>query len=289
MQTSISQILAKTGETVKSRIGGLLGIWGIYFAAQIVLFIVLGLVIGGSIMAVMGGVGAGGLGGEGAAAGLGAGMILIIILAYLVVLLIAVAQSSSLIAFASPLQKLSLGDALNAGFRSALPMLGVMVLLIIVYFVGALVLGLVLGLIGAVSTTLAGLIGILLIPAGIYLMCRICTINAVVAVEGVTNPITAIQRGWAQTNSNVLPIFAVLVIFVVALVVVGGLLFMPMISSIMSASMSGAPPSFAGMGMTMVMFFLFSIVMTVVSSALFAVIHAEVSGASPAKTTDVFS
>lgn len=287
MQTSVSQILAKTGETVKSRIGGLLGIWGIYFAAQIVLFVVLGLVIGGSIMAAMGGLGAGGLDGSGAA-GFGAGMILMMILAYVLILLIMAAQSSSLIAFASPLQKLSLGDALNTGIRSALPMLGVMVLLIIVYFVGALVLGLVLGLIGAVSTTLSGLIGILLIPVGIYLMCRICTINAVVAVEGVTNPITAIKRGWAQTNSNVLPIFVVLVIFVVALAVVGGLLVVPMFSSMMSASMMGEAPSFAGMGMTMVLLFLFSIVMTVVSSALFAVIHAEVSGSSPTTTSEVF-
>jgi hypothetical protein len=287
MQTSVSQILAKTGETIKSRFGGLLGIWGIYFAAQIVLFIVMGVVIGASTFGALASIGAG-MDGQSAWSGFGGGMILMIILAYAAFLLIAVAQSSSLIAFASPLQKLSLGDALNAGLRSALPMLGVMVLLLIVYFVGALVLGLVLGLIGAISTTLAGLIGILLIPAGVYLMCRICTINAVVAVDGVGNSLTAIQRGWAQTRSNVLAIFGVLVIFVIALAVVGGLLIVPVFSSMMSASMMGEAPSFAGMGMTMVLLFLFSIVMTVVSAALFAVIHAEVSDSSASKTSEVF-
>jgi hypothetical protein len=288
MQTSVSQILAKTGETVKSRIGGLLGIWGIYFVVQIVLGILLFVVIGASVFGALAMAGSGGMDSAGAGMGFGVGTIVMIFLAYMAILLIAVAQSSSLIAFASPLQKLSLGDALNTGFRSALPMLGVMVLLIIVYFVGALVVGLILGLIGAISTTLSGLIGLLLIPVGIYLMCRICTINAVVAVDGVTNPINAIKRGWAQTNSNVLPIFVVLVIFVVALAVVGGLLIVPMFSSMMSASMMGEAPSFAGMGMTMVLLFLFSIVMTVVSSALFAVIHAEISDASPTKTSEVF-
>ena len=180
MQTSVSQILAKTGETVKSRFGGLLGILGVYFAAQIVLLIVLGVVVGGSMFGAMASIGAGAPG-ESVWAGFGVGMFVMILLAYLLILLVAAAQSSSLIAFASPLQRLSFGDALNAGFRSALPMLGVMVLLLIVYFVCALVLGLVIGLIGAISTTLAGLLGILLIPVGIYVMCRICTINAVVA------------------------------------------------------------------------------------------------------------
>lgn len=286
MQTSIGQILGKTGEVVKSRIGGLLGIWGIYFAAQIVLFIVVGMVVGASLFGAMAGAGSDP---SAMGAGLGAGMIVIIILVYLVILLVAVAQSSSLIAFASPLQRLSLGDALNVGFRSALPMLGVMVLLLIVYFVAALIIGIVMGVLGSASSMLSGLIAILLIPAVIYVMCRICTINAVVAVEGVTNPINAITHGWAQTRSNVLSIFGVMVIFAVALVVIGGLLFMPIFSSMMSATMSGAPPSFAGMGLSLVGFFLFSIVMTVVSAALFSVIHAEVSGASPAATSEVFT
>jgi hypothetical protein len=288
MQTSVSQILAKTGETVKNRIGGLLGIWGIYFAAQIVLFIVLGVVIGGSLMAAMGGVGAGGLGGEGAAAGLGAGAILLFILAYLVILLIAAAQSSSMIAFASPLQKLSLGDALNAGIRSALPMLGVMVLLLIAYFICALVVGLVGGILASVLGSAAGVLVLLLLPAVLYVACRLCTINGVVAVDGVTNPITAIQRGWAQTRSNALAIFGSIAIFALAALIVGGGLFYSYFTSMMSAAALGQPPSFAGMGLTMVGFLIFSVVMAVIGQALFAVIHAEVSDASPAATSEVF-
>jgi hypothetical protein len=288
MQTSISQILAKTGETVKSRFGGLLGIWGIYFAAQIVLFVVLGVVIGGSIMAVMGGVGAGGLGGEGAAAGLGAGAILMFILAYLAILLIAAAQSSSLIAFASPLQKLSLGDALNAGFRSALPMLGVMVLLLIAYFICALVIGLVGGILASVVGSAVGVLVILLIPALLYLACRLCTINGVVAVDGVTNPITAIQRGWAQTRSNALSIFGAIAIFAIGAIVIGGLMLIPYFNMI-SAAATGELPGVGSAVLTFIGFFGAMIILTVVSSALFAVIHAEVSDASPAKTTDVFS
>jgi hypothetical protein len=288
MQTSVSKILAKTGETVKSRFGGLLGIWGIYFAAQIVLFIVLGVAIGASAFGAVAAAGADGLDGESAGLGLGAGMILMLILAYLAIIAIALAQTGSLIAFASPLQRISLGDALNVGFRSVLPLLGVFVLMLIAYFVAAIIVGLVLGIVGAISTTLAGLLGILLIPLLIYVMCRICTVYGVVAVDGVRNPLTAIQRGWAQTGSNVWAILGVIVIFFVAVLIVGGLLFMPMVTSMMSATMSGEPPSFAGMGLTMVGFLVFTVVLTIVSSALFAVIHAEVSDASPIATSEVF-
>ena len=291
MQTSVSQILSKTGEVVKTRFGGLLGLFGIYVAAQIVLAIVLSLVAGASMFGAMAAMGAGGAGADpaGLGMGLGAGMILMLILLYLVFILIAMAQTGSLIAFASPLQRLSLGDALNAGFRSALPLLGVFVLLMIVYIVCAFIVGLVLGVIGSISTTLSGLLGILMIPVLIYAACRICTIYGVVAVDGVRNPVTAIQRGWAQTASNVLPILGVTVIFLVAAAVVGGLLFMPMFSSIMGASMTGAPPSFTGMGLSMIGFLIFWVVATIVSSALYAVIHAEVSDSSASKATEVFS
>lgn len=287
MQTSVSQILAKTGETVKNRIGGLIGIWGIYFAAQIVLFIVLGLVIGGSMMAVMGGIGAGGLGGDGMAAGLGGGAILMFILAYLAILLIAAAQSSSMIAFASPLQKLSLGDALNAGFRSALPMLGVMVLLLIAYFLCALVIGLVGGILASVLGSAVGVLAILLIPALLYVACRLCTINGVVAVDGVTNPITAIQRGWAQTRSNTLAIFGAIVIFAIGAIVIGGLMLIPYFAMITAAT-SGEMPGVGSMLLTFVGLFGAMIVLTVIGQALFAVVHAEVSDASPTATSKVF-
>jgi hypothetical protein len=287
MQTSVSQILAKTGETVKNRIGGLLGIWGIYFAAQIVLFIVLGVVIGGSLMAAVGGIGAGGLGGEGAAAGFGAGAILMFILAYLAILLIAAAQSSSMIAFASPLQKLTLGDALNAGFRSALPMLGVMVLLLIAYFICALVIGLVGGILASVLGSAAGVLVLLLIPGLLYLVCRLSTINGVVAVDGVTNPITAIQRGWAQTRSNTLAIFGSIVIFAIGAIVIGGVMLIPYFNMI-GAVTSGEMPGVGSSVLTFIGFFGAMIILTVIGQALFAVIHAEVSDASPTATSEVF-
>lgn len=286
MQTGVSQILGQTAKVLKARAGGLFGLWGVYFAGQILLFVILGVVIGASTFGSLA-AGAGGADPGSAMAGFGAGMILAIIVAYLLILLVALAQSSSLIAYASPLQKLSFGDALNSGVRSALPMLGVAVLMLIAYFVLALVLGLVLGVLGAVSTAVSGLLAILMIPAGIYLMCRICTINAVVAVDGVTNPINAISGGWAQTRGSVWAIIGVMVIFLIALLIVGGLLLWPFIRASVEAGAGGAP-DFSGMGLSMLGFFVFSVAISVVSAALVAAIHAELSDTSMTKA-DVFS
>lgn len=287
MQTSVSRILGKTGEVLRTRFGGLVGLWGVFFAAQIVLFMILAAVIGASTFGALA-AGAGGAAPESGLGGLGAGIIVTIILAYVVILLISLAQSSSLIAYASPLQKLSFGDALNSGVRSALPMVGVALLLLVAYFVVAFLVALVLGLLGSVSSALSGLIAILLIPAGIYAASRICTINAVVAVDRVTNPINAIAAGWTQTRGSVWAILGAMVIFLVALVVVGGLLAWPLISASISAG-AGGVPDLGGLGLTFLGFFLFSIAVSVVSAALIAAIHAEVSSASASKATDVFS
>ncbi len=288
MQTSVSQILAKTGETIRSRFGGLLGLWGAYFAGQIVLFIILGVVIGASTFGAFAAAGSGGMDPSAGLMGLGGGVVLMLILAYLAILLIAAAQSSSMIAYASPLQRPSFGDALNTGIRSALPMLGVMVLLLIAYFICALVVGLVGGLLASVLGSAAAVLVFLLIPALLYLACRLCTINGVVAVDGVTNPITAIQRGWAQTRSNALSIFGAIVIFAIGAVVIGGLLLIPYFNMISGAA-TGEVPGVGSALLTFVGFFGAMVLITITSSALFAVIHAEVSDASPTKASDVFS
>lgn len=280
MQTSVSRIFSKTGETLKTRSGPLFGLWATFFAAQIVLMVGLVAVIGVSTFA--------GASADGSPFGFGGGMILGIIVMYLVILLIAAAQNASLTAMASPLQRISFGDALNAGVRSALPMLGVIVLLLIGYFVCALVAGLVFGVVATLGKPIAVLLGLLLIPAVIYLACRLCVINAVVAVDGVGNPVTAIARGWAMTRGHVSTILGAVLLFLVGTVVLGGLLFYSYFTSMMAAATMGQPPSAGGSLLTILAFFVYSIAVSIVGAALFAVIHGELSDTSATRTTDVF-
>lgn len=279
MQTSISQILGKTGEILVGRVGPLLGLWASYFVAQIVLFVIL--------VAVMGVSAFGSVSGANVPA-LGAGMIVAIVVVYIGYLALAFAQAGSLTAMASPLQRLSFSDAVGAGMRSVAPMLGVMVLLLIGYLAAALVIGILAGVLSMLGSVGPIILMLLLVPAGVYLMCRLCLIYAVIAVDRVGNPIKAISRGWGLTRGNVSTIIGVMLIFLVVTIILGGLLFLPFFNAV-NASATGAVPAFGGMIFSFIGFFLFSIALSIVSAVLFAVIHSELSDTSNVQTSDVFA
>lgn len=278
MTTTVSRIFAETWAILKSRLGPLLGLWGAYFAAQIALFVILGGMMGASMMGAA----------SAGFSGMGGGSIALIFLLYVAYFLLALAQIGSLTAMASPLRQVSFGEALNIGIRSAVPLLGVLVVLMVAYFVCALVVGGVIGLLSSLGSAAPALALILVIPAVLYLMCRLCLIYAVVAVDRVGNPITAVSRTWILTRDNVLPIFGVMVVFVVAMVIVGGLLLAPMISSFGSVA-SGGVPNFGSMGFSFIGLFLMSIAISIASSALFAVIHGQLSDSSAVTSSEVFA
>lgn len=283
MQASVSQVLSKTFEMVKGRFGPLLGLFATYFAILIALILVVVLLTGGAMMGAV----AMGTSGDGSGAGaMGVGVILMLILFYLVYLLVVCAQNASMTAMASPLKQLSFGDAISLGMRSALPLLGVMVLLLIGYFGFAMVFGLIVGIMGNVGSVLAIVV---MLPAIVYLACRLCLVAPVVAVEGVTNPITAITRAWALSANNVLTIFLSLLVLV-AIAIAGGLLvFVPMMGAFASADMSGTPPSMGGMGLTFLLYIAFIVVISIVSAALIATLHSEIAGSDGQQTGEVFA
>lgn len=289
MTTSVGQIYGQTLEIVKSRFGPLVGLWATFVAINIGLFIVFAMVVGVSAFA--------GAAMQPDAAAIGAGAILGAILFYIVYILVYCAQSASMTAMASPLQNLSFGEAFNAGIRSALPMLGLIIILMIAYFVVALIVGLVVGVLSMAGSAVAFISMLLVAIGGIYLACRLSTVNAVIAVERVGNPLTALARGWNMTRGNVLTIFLSLLGFGVIAVVLMLLLFSPMIplftaASAMSVDPSAAPPEMPGIG-TMIFLFVGGLIvfvlLGVVGSALMSVIHGELSDASPRAAEDVFA
>lgn len=289
MTTSVGQIYGQTLEIVKGRFGPLLGLLVTFFAINIALFIVFAMVIGVSAFA--------GAGMQANAGAIGAGAILGMIVFYIIYILVYCAQSASMTAMASPLQQLTFGEALSAGMRSALPMLGVVVVLMIAYFVCALIVGLAVGVLSMAGNAVSFIAMVLVAIGAAYLACRLATVNAVIAVEGVGNPLTAISRGWNMTRGNVLTIFLALLGYGVIAIVLILLIAAPFFSFItaartMAIDPSAAPPAMPGVG-TMIFVFIAALVVGVVlsisGSALISVIHGELSDSSPRAAEDVFA
>ncbi len=225
----------------------------------------------------------------------GGGMILLFALLYLGYLLVAMAQYASLIALSAPMNRLTVGEALGAGWRSAPALLLLLVVLLIAYF-GLAIVG---ALLGAAFSALGDwgstLFGLLLIPVVVWLGCRLSTIFAVVAVEGVRNPFKAIGRSWRMTEGHALTIFSASVVFVVILVVLCGVALLPsigLLSSISSSGLAGAEaaaPAFGAMALLFVGFMVASVLFNVCYCAFLAAIHGRLSDVAGDGVVEAFA
>lgn len=269
MKFGVGDVLSKTMDILKERIGALIGLYVVFFVIQMVAFLAFGLLGGASMMSL----------GAGAdpSAGLGGGMILGLFVFYLVYFLIYCAQSLSMSAKASPLRNYDIGDALGVGFRFSLTLLALFIILGVIAFIGSLVLGLVIGLVagGTGSPEVGSALALLLIlPLAIYLACRLSVTSPVVAVDEVKNPVSALSRTWTMTKGNVLTIFlSYLVLFVIAIVPLAlfGLVFA---GSIAGAVAGGTPELGGGIVIAgFLVFILFSVLFASAASAMVAVLH----------------
>ncbi len=281
MDFSVSKIISGTMAIVRERFGPLLGLWAIFFAANIAILLVFGLALGGSILSVSS---------LENPEGLGAGMIVSMIIAYFVYFLVSLAQVGSMNAMASPLQKLSFADALSAGARSAPTLLGAAILLMIAYFICAIALGVLGGLLAMAGKAGTVILLLLVIPPILYLVCRMALIAPVAAVERVSNPVAVITRSWALTKGNVLTIFLTFLVFAVVAFVAVGLLFVPLMGMMASIKNGAAEaPSLGSMAAAIVGVFIVSVLLSIVSATLSAVMHGALSGSTGQASSDTFS
>jgi hypothetical protein len=277
MEVSTSGILSRMFEMMRGRFGPLLGIWFVYFAVQIAFGIVFFLVVGASALA------GGALADPSAMAGIGVGMMVLLLVFYLVYLLIYVASYASLTSMASPLHRPAFGDALHAGVRSALPLFGAMVVLFFAYFVLAFVIGTIAGLLGTTGSTV---FAILLIPALIYVGCRLSVVFPLIAVDGIRNPITAITRSWSLTSGSVLGILGATLVYLLIAAALFAVVFLPMFGS---AAMLTDPAT--AMGAAVFFFFgmvIVAIVVSIMGAALAAAIHGGLSDTSGDRLSETF-
>lgn len=283
MDYSISKAFSDANRSVSERLGGQIAVWGIFFAIQIGAMIAFMVLMGGSAMALAG-MGSG----ADALAGLGGGMILFMIVFYLAIIAIAVAANAAQVTIASHLRKPSVGDAVNNGFRSALPLFGAAVLLLIAYFVIALVLGLVVGVLAGASGSgaVGTLLFVLLCVALAYVGTKLSMLVPVVALDGERNPINAISRSWNMTNGKVLPVLGTYLVFIVALVVVVGAVAAVVA---MSAMGGGAMPGFGTMALIFVLYIVAIVAITIYAASLTAAVHQQLSGHSAEDASKTFS
>jgi hypothetical protein len=276
----IGQVITHTFGVIKERFCYLLGVYGVFFAVQLGLMAVLGIGIGASVM--------GGLA-RGDASAFGVGMIATIIVVYLAYFLIFFAQFAAMSAAASPLQRVSFGDAVNAGLRSAPTLFGVFILFMIGYLAFALAFGIVAGLLSMAGSAGTAIATVLVFIAAVYLMCRISLVNSIAAVDRIGNPITVLARSWAITRGKVLPIVAIMLIFGLAAMLLMGVLFAPFYASLTASMTSGQAPNFGSLGVFFVGTLVATLATVIVFSALLAVIHSEISGSSHEEMSEVFA
>ena len=289
----IGQVISDTFGVVKERFGTLLGLWAVYFGIIIVMFVVFGIGLGAVGLAGMAAMGGGDAMGEGGILAMGAGMIVFLVLFYLAYILVAMAQYASLISVASPLRQANFSDALSAGWRAAPALLMLMIVLIVGYVAAAMVFSLVAAAFSALGDTAGLVLSLLLVPVLAWLGCRLAPLFAVVAVDGVRNPFTAIGRSWHLTRGHALTIFLASLVFFIILLIVCGLLMLPSIGLLTSmadpAAMAEVAPAFGSIALLFLSILVVSALFAILYSAFMAVIHGSLSTASGEGVVEAFA
>lgn len=287
----IGQVISDTFGVVKGRFGPLLAMWAIYFAITIVLWFVLFIGLGAA------GIAGFAMGESGALPAnplaIGGTMILVLVLFYLGYLFVMMAQYASMISLASPLRQLTVGEALGVGWRAAPALLLLMVVLLIAYAAVVMLLSLVGAGVSAAGEGAGALLLLLVLPALIWLGCRLAPLFAVEAVDGVRNPLTAIARSWHLTRGHALTIFLASLVFIVIMAVIAGVALLPSIGLLRSmadpAALADVGPALGGMGLFFLGFLVVSALFNISYCAFLAVIHGSLSSAAGEGAAEAFA
>lgn len=288
MEVTTGAILSRMFAMVRERFAALVGLWLVYTVAVFGVGIVLSLVMGASMMAG-GGMLAGTDPNESGLLAMGIGFIAMMVVMYLVYVLIYLASYASLAHMASPLVQPDFGTSLTAGLRAALPLLGAALLLGIGYLV---VFGLFAALAALGGPDAGGALGVVLIllvvPVALYLGCRLSIQFPLAAVEGLRNPVTIIARSWRLTSGSVLSILGAVLVYIVVVIVLFLLAFVPVLGSISLAGSGAAEPGIGVMIYTIFAMLAVLVLVTITGAALQSAIHASVSDATGDRFADTF-
>lgn len=282
MELTVGSIFSETWAQMKSRFGILLGLMVAFFVGNLFLSGILTAIMGTSMMAI----GSDGLG------AMGAGFAVMMLLVYLIYFAVSFAGQAAMVHGASPRTAGDFGQAFLAGFRSILPMAAMVIILGIVATLVVLILGVITAAVGSVGALTA----LLVVPAFIYLACRLSVVIPIIAVDRVLNPITAIRESWRATRGNVLPIFLAVLLFVVIVVVGAIIVFAPIVGVFVSAVGDGDVPStgmVGAIGGSIAWVFIagiaYYVLISLAGAAFPAAIHARLFGRTDEKVAETFA
>ena len=220
-------------------------------------------------------------------------------LVFIIYMLVRTLGVCALCIAASSRKAVSFGEAISAGLRAMLPMIGVYLLLIVGYVVVAIVLTLTVGLsfLGLFGATAAGgqapgagtVIGVILIVtivmvAVLYIFTKLSMIVPVIVIDQERSPVRAIGRSWSLTRGASFKIFLLLLLLGFGAAIINGIL---------NALSGGAAVFSPNSGTTVVWT---QVAIAAISGTVFAMyfvalivaIHEQLAGPSVAAISDTF-
>jgi hypothetical protein len=201
-----------------------------------------------------------------------------IIVAGIAVTLAQIVGYLGLLALLRDARRPTVGEALKAGLAGLLPAIGFYLIMCVAIFVIAMVIGIA----GAVSAGLVALLILLFVVVAVYVMIKFSLVLAVIAIDKVSNPITAMSRSWALTKGNSFRLFGFFLLIVVVYMVV----------SIVVATVVGLLVAIAGSSVALMVNGIVSSILgtalTVVFVAVVAATHRQLSGISGPEVGETF-
>ncbi|MGB7373997.1 hypothetical protein [Pontixanthobacter sp.] len=282
MGLNIPRVLSVTIDMIRGRFFRLLALWLLFVIFQLAGLMLVGAFTG--VSAMVGGMtdSAAGMG------GLGAATIAVMVIFYVAYFYIYAAQSVSMSAAASPLLQPEFGITLSRGFRGGLSLLCVYILLMIGYLIVSVALGLLVGILAFLGDAGTILGVIILLPALLYLACRLSLLAPVIAVDGVSNPVGVIARTWQLTAGNAFKIFIALVVYSLFAIVLVGMILAVFWGSFSDMTVTETMSNPAVIVSLTLVFVFVMIVLSVAGSALFSVLHSELTDSDTARLGRTF-
>ncbi len=174
----------------------------------------------------------------------------------------------------------TVGEALKRGAKSTPSYVAAQILTALL---AGVVLGLPLGILGQFAPpAMTVLIGLVLIAALLYLLVKFSLIAPVIAVEGVLNPITAMQRSWRLTKGNSLRLASFFLLLIIAIGIVALL-----VTSVLSLVLSAFGDSIANTGNGIVSGLSNAIVGALLLGVL-AAVHRQLAGPPKEEISETF-
>lgn len=206
---------------------------------------------------------------------------------YLLIVIASMVGYGAMIALVGDGRRVSVGEAIKAGFKALLPLLAILIIFMVAYLVGALVIGLVfgllIGLVGQASTVLAGILTFIffvtLFLAVLWVLTRFSLTMPVLVIDGTMNPFAALGRSWSLTKPVQGRLFLFYVLLFIAYLVIALVLFMVMGLIV------------AGLGAPSAIGFLNGIIgalVAMVFSGILAAIYGQLAGSTPQALGDTF-